>query len=82
MLGRVCTKQDAINQEPAQVNQLKPLSFSHGIYKPYRKEIPNSMSNENFIFDNFGHPFLNIHKFWCYPQASMVNERPCCRIGR
>jgi hypothetical protein len=27
------------------------------------------MSNKDFIFDDFGHPFLNIHKFWCYPQT-------------
>ena len=40
----------------------------------YRKKIPNSMSNQDFIFDDIGYPFLNIHKLWCYSQASMVER--------
>ena len=72
MLNRVCSMQNAINQEPAQVNQVKKASLSH--CTTYRKEIPNSMSNKDFIFDDFGHSFLNIHKFWCYPQPSMLRD--------
>ena len=73
MLGRVCSKQDAINQEPVS----QSVQASSCLFLPcttYRKEIPNSMSNKDFIFDDFGHPFLNIRKLWCYSQASMVND--------
>ena len=40
----------------------------------HRKEIPNPMSNKNLVFDNSCDSFLNIHKLWRYPQASMVND--------
>ena len=78
MLDRESSKQHATNQEPFKSNvlyQSKPHGISLALSPyTYREEIPNPMSNKNFILDNFGHPFLNIHKLWRYPRACMVND--------
>jgi hypothetical protein len=68
MLGRVCLKQNATNQEPVKSNQSSPTPGPFPMYT-HRKEIPNPMSNKNFVFDNFCDSFLNIHKLWRYPQG-------------